>query len=147
MSAAQAPELASQQDEESSTLAGGGFKSLLALVRTRALLLGTASVLSVVATILGLGPIVAVYFLAEHVLGGGGDQDVILMWVGVAALSAVLKHALLSLSSMAAHVAAYGILYDVRVKLARKMARVPLGFFSKRDVGGLHKAMSKDVEG
>jgi ATP-binding cassette subfamily B protein len=46
-----------------------------------------------------------------------------------------------------AHAGAFGILYDLRMRIARKLANVPLGFFDRKDTGALQKAMSEDVGG
>nr|WP_320114424.1 ABC transporter ATP-binding protein [uncultured Desulfuromonas sp.] len=74
------------------------------------------------------------------------DGDFIRNW-GLASLGAVLLSGLLLyISLMLSHIAAFTILYELRMALARKLARLPMGFFSQKTSGYLKKVMSEDVE-
>jgi ATP-binding cassette, subfamily B, bacterial IrtA/YbtP len=126
---------------------GGGLPGLFRLVATRPGLLGGASVLSVLSALFAVAPALLVYAIAREVLGGAPDSGRVLSYASLGAVAAVLKHALFAASTSLAHAGAFGILYDLRIRLARKMAEVPLGFFSRRQLGSLHKAMSEDVAG
>jgi ABC-type multidrug transport system fused ATPase/permease subunit len=41
---------------------------------------------------------------------------------------------------MLSHIAAYHILYETRMKIIRKMTRLPLGFFTRRNSGEFRQA-------
>ncbi|MEM6294772.1 MAG: ABC transporter ATP-binding protein [Myxococcota bacterium] len=124
-----------------------GFGGLFALVRTRPWLLGSACLCAALASAAGMGPYVAVYGIALEVLQPTPEVDAVwtYAWIGVGLTA--LKFALMMGSHALAHAGAFGILYDLRVRLARKMARVPLGFFDRTQTGALHKAMTDDVSG
>jgi ATP-binding cassette subfamily B protein len=62
------------------------------------------------------------------------------------AVGLVLKHVCMAVSSGLSHVAAYDVLYDLRLAISRKLLRLPLGYFNKRTSGQLKKVMSEDVE-
>ena len=63
------------------------------------------------------------------------------------ALGAFFAFGVLTFASlMLSHIAAFNILYEIRMQLAQKMVRLPLGFFSRRASGELKKIMSDDVE-
>jgi ATP-binding cassette subfamily B protein len=47
---------------------------------------------------------------------------------------------------MLSHVAAFNILYELRVKLAEKLSWISMGFFTKKASGKIKKVMSEDVE-
>ncbi|MDD3362843.1 MAG: ABC transporter ATP-binding protein [Hespellia sp.] len=49
-------------------------------------------------------------------------------------------------SSSMAHVAAYDILYELRIKLMDKMSRISAGYFTSVTQGSIKKVMSDDVE-
>ena len=53
---------------------------------------------------------------------------------------------LMFISLMFSHIAAFNILYELRVALTWKMAKLPLGFFTKRTTGDLKKIIGEDVE-
>ncbi|MEO1792584.1 MAG: ABC transporter ATP-binding protein [Cyanobacteria bacterium J06629_19] len=63
------------------------------------------------------------------------------------AVFAVVGKALcVGLSTRLSHIAAYTILYDLRLELARKLARLPLGYFTSRTTGEVKKIIHEDVE-
>ncbi|MCG8423797.1 MAG: ABC transporter ATP-binding protein/permease [Proteobacteria bacterium] len=126
---------------------GGGFRGLMRLVATRPWSLGGAAVLGALAAAAGLGPYVAVYWIAESALSTSPDMDAIWRYALIGVGLTLLKFVLAIVSHSLAHVGAFGVLYDLRIRLAKKMARVPLGFFNRRDAGSLQKAMSDDVSG
>ncbi len=133
--------------DESTTRPTPGFRELLGLVRTRPGTIAAACSTSSLSALLGLVPALLVFAMAREVLSEAPDASRVTMYAGLAVIAALAKHALFGLSTALAHGAAFGILYDLRIRLARKMASVPLGFFSRRKTGSLHKAMSEDVGG
>lgn len=108
-----------------------------------------AAVLAVLSTGLGLVPYVTVYLIAEKVLGNGegwlyGQSYVTL---GLAALLAILgKGWLYAWSTRLAHLAAFPVLYDIRILLAKKLATLPLGFFHTHSAAEIKEMMSEKVE-
>jgi ATP-binding cassette subfamily B protein len=108
-------------------------------------------VLAVLSATAQFVPYVAVYnILAELALHadapGAIDRAFIWRW-GYASLGAVCAYgALLYVSLMLSHIAAYNILYELRMALAAKLVRLPLGYFSKRASGDIKKVMAEDVE-
>ena len=96
-------------------------------------------------------PFISVYkILSELALNAAEpaliDKDYIWYWGYIALYSFILFGALLFSSLMFSHIAAFNILYELRIKLARKLVRLPMGFFTKRASGEIKKVMSEDVE-
>ncbi|NKW81765.1 ABC transporter ATP-binding protein [Ochrobactrum pecoris] len=103
--------------------------------------------LSIVATGAGLVPFIAVYWIAVQMLSKGALEPDMLWWpLWVSAVAIILKALLAAASSHLSHVAAYNILHDLRVALAAKLERVPLGYFSSHSSGSLKKIIADDVE-
>lgn len=63
----------------------------------------------------------------------------------VTALALGLRYALLAATNMLAHVGAFRVLHELRVRLAKKLGAVPLSFFSQHGAGELKKTLMDDV--
>ena len=128
-----------------------GLARLIEIAGTKRRLLIGAMLLAVITAIMQFVPIIAVYNilieLAEHALDPSLiDKAYIWQW-GYIALGAFFAFGVLTFASlMLSHIAAFNILYEIRMQLAQKMVRLPLGFFSRRSSGELKKIMGDDVE-
>ena len=128
-----------------------GLARLIEIAGTKRRLLIGAMLLAVITAIVQFVPIIAVYNilieLAEHALDPSLiDKAYIWLWSYIA-LGAFFAFGVLTFASlMLSHIAAFNILYEIRMQLAQKMVRLPLGFFSRRASGELKKIMSDDVE-
>ncbi len=128
-----------------------GLARLIEIAGTKRWLLIGAMSLAVITTIMQFVPIIAVYNilieLAKYALNPSLiDKAYIWKW-GYTALGAFFAFGVLTfVSLMLSHIAAFNILYEIRMQLAQKMARLPLGFFTHRASGELKKIMSDDVE-
>lgn len=63
----------------------------------------------------------------------------------VAVSALFVRYALVSAANMMAHVAAFRILHDLRVRLAKKLGAVPLAFFGRHGAAELKKTLLDDV--
>ena len=128
-----------------------GLARLIEIAGTKRRLLIGAMLLAVITAIVQVVPIIAVYSilieLAEHALDPSLiDKAYIWLWSYIA-LGAFFAFGVLTFASlMLSHIAAFNILYEIRMQLVQKMVRLPLGFFSRRASGELKKIMSDDVE-
>ena len=128
-----------------------GLARLIEIAGTKRRLLIGAMLLAVITAIVQFVPIIAVYNilieLAEHALNPSLiDKAYIWLWSYIA-LGAFFAFGVLTFASlMLSHIAAFNILYEIRMQLVQKMVRLPLGFFSRRASGELKKIMSDDVE-
>ena len=128
-----------------------GLAQLIEIAGTKRRLLIGAMLLAVITAIVQFVPIIAVYNilieLAEHALDPSLiDKAYIWLWSYIA-LGAFFAFGVLTFASlMLSHIAAFNILYEIRMQLVQKMVRLPLGFFSRRASGELKKIMSDDVE-
>ncbi|RED60535.1 ABC transporter ATP-binding protein [Cohnella phaseoli] len=114
-------------------------------------LLIAACVFSVLSSVLQIAPFAAVYVIVEELLKHAGDpasmdKGLLLYW-GVVALTA-LAAALVAMyvSLMCSHIAAFDILYRLRVRLADHVAKVPMGYHTKTATGELKKIIEVSVE-
>jgi ATP-binding cassette subfamily B protein len=117
-------------------------------LQRRRLLIAGSTALAILSAALGVTPFVLVYALIrmmlEHHASGGAAT---VAWLGGTAIAAILLKAWTMMGAHnLAHRTAYELLYDLRLALARKLARLPLGYFQKRDTGKLKHTMHEQVE-
>lgn len=119
--------------------------SLLRLARTQLPLTAAASLLSLLAALVQLVPYGVLYFMAVEVFATQPDAARLrqLAWWALAAL--LLRFLYAAGSSLLAHVAAFRVMHDVQMRMARKLSRVPMSFFSRHGSGDLQKAFMTDA--
>ena len=118
-------------------------------IRRRRGQLVLSGLLSAVGNAAGLILYLVIYFIAVEVLGTPFDEvDAGWLWAlgGIALGAVVLKAAATGMAIYISHVAAYTILYDLRITLAEHMGRLPLGYFTSRTTGQIKKVIHEDVE-
>lgn len=128
-----------------------GLSRLFEIAGQKKGLLVLAGILSAGSAVCMLVPYWSVYEILRELLEHSGDlhlADGALMvrwgWIALAGLAAGLV--LLYASLMASHVAAYNILFGMRVKLADHIGRLPLGFLSGTSTGAIKKTMDQNIE-
>lgn len=76
----------------------------------------------------------------------GIDKALIIRY-SVFSLAGIILYALCAfISSSISHVAAYDLLYEIRIALMEKMSRISAGFFDSVTQGSIKKIMADDVE-
>ena len=128
--------------------------SLKQVVLGQRITLVLSGLLAIVGAALGLLPYYLIYLvslrlfdqglLAQTTAGLDGQYIGQLAWIAVGAV--VGKALCNGLSTRLSHIAAYTILYDLRVELARKLGSLPLGYFTNRTTGDIKKIIHEDVE-
>ncbi|MBN3527038.1 ABC transporter ATP-binding protein [Paenibacillus apiarius] len=114
-------------------------------------LLTAASLFSILSSLLQIAPFIAVYNIIEELLRhalqpASIDKEYILYW-GIFALIALIAALLtLYIGVMCSHIAAFNILYKLRVRLAEHVAKVPMGYHTKTATGELKKIIEVSVE-
>jgi len=115
------------------------------LMRKKAPLFGSM-LMSALAAACGLVPYLIVYLLCVHIMERTGGYADYLLLTGMAAAAVLLKGVCFTFSANLAHKAAYDILYHIRLDLADKLTKLPLGYFDRHDVGSIKHTMNEDVE-
>ncbi len=117
------------------------------LARKKAPLIGSIT-MSALASAFGLVPYLVVYMLCIRILqpaqNSGYTDFIILALIALAAV--LLKGLCFMLSANLAHKAAYDIIYEIRIEMADKLTKLPLGFFDRNDAGSLKHTMNEEVE-
>lgn len=124
---------------------------LIRIAGEKKILLITASLFSILSSLLQIAPFVAVYKIIEELLRNARtpasiDKELIMLWgiIAFAALAAALIA--LYIGAMCSHIAAFNILYQLRVRLSEHVAKVPMGYHTKTATGELKKIIEVSVE-
>lgn len=105
-----------------------------------------ASFLILLSSFCSLGPFYIAYLLIEQIIKSTIVLEQLFMLGGIAALFVVGQLFFSGIAMTQSHIAAYNILFDLRVKIAEKMMRLPLGYFSNSSSGRLKKIVMTNVE-
>lgn len=117
------------------------------LLKRKAVLAGSIAT-GVVATLMGLIPYWVIYRICMGLTNGSllGDLAQLLALAGTALFAIALKGLLTALSTNWTHRVAYDVVYEVRMALADKLAKLPLGYFDRTDSGKIKHTLNEDVE-
>lgn len=128
-----------------------GLARLFEMAGERKTLLVTAGILSAASAWCMLVPYWSVYKVLNELLRHAGDlpsvDGAMLIrwgWIAFAGLAAGLL--LLYGALMSSHVAAFRILYGLRVKLSEHIGRLSLGFLNGTSTGAIKKTMEQNIE-
>lgn len=123
-----------------------GIASLVPFARPVAGRLVGAAVVALVSTVLGLVPLWVVARAVALLVDDPGAVDGLTGLAAVAVAAVIGRYALLGVSIGIAHQAAYDLLFRLRIRLAERLARLPLGYLTRRRSGEVKKVMADDVE-
>ena len=128
-----------------------GLARLIEIAGAKKWWLFGSMILAVLATLVQFAPTIIVYRiireLAAHATDLSGVDRALLWRQGWISLGAVgVFGVLLYASSMLSHIAALNILYEIRIKLAEKLPRLSMGYFTSTASGKIKKVLAEDVE-
>ncbi|WP_395834008.1 ABC transporter ATP-binding protein [Archangium violaceum] len=127
---------------------GRGAKPVVGLGRILALqwpMVGASALSATIAAALALVPFVVVAKMATAIYAEPPRLGELRSLALVAVVALAVRYAFVAAANMFAHVAAFRILHELRLRLARKLGAVPLSFFSRRSTGELKKTLMDDV--
>ncbi|MEV5976601.1 ABC transporter ATP-binding protein [Streptomyces sp. NPDC052114] len=125
------------------TTEGDALRAVLRPVRGR-IAFGVA--LQALAGIASLGSFIAIHPLAVALLADDPDESTVWWTVGFAALALVVRFVAQAVSHLLMHDADMEFQLRLRRRIARRLSRVPLGWFSSRNSATVKKALADDVD-
>ncbi len=109
-------------------------------------LLIVAGTLSALSSACMLVPYWAVYEVLRLLLTGNAASGEMVHWGWVAFGGLVAGLVLLYLALMASHVAAFNVLYGLRIRITEHIGRLSLGYLNGTTTGAIKKTMEQNVE-
>ena len=128
-----------------------GLSRLFEIAGQKKGLLILAGVLSAGSAVCMLVPYWAVYEILKELLTHGGnpvasDGDGMIRWGWIAFGGLIGGLVLLYAALMSSHVAAFRILYGLRVRLSEHIGKLPLGYLNNTPTGAIKKTMDQNIE-
>ncbi len=128
-----------------------GFARCLELASNKKGLIFLSAILSSLASIASFVPYIAVYFIIRSILQVYPDLSGLnlkeIMGYGWLALGGVIANILLYFFAIfCSHIAAFGTLYELKVKFAEHITQIPLGYHLTIGSGRLRKIMDENIE-
>lgn len=125
------------------------LRRLLSIAGEKKIYLFISALLAVFSCVLSLAPYIITYLALNMLLAPsfGPDQYSEIMRLGLFAVAfAVGRYALMLLSLMASHIAAFDILYNLRSRLCAHLGKLSMGYLTTHRNGRIKKILSEDVE-
>lgn len=122
------------------------LKFLIAISQRGKYRLGTAALLIFFSSICSLGPYYITYLIIDNIINPPFIMADLLALGGIAALFIIGQMIFSGIAMTQSHIAAYDILFDLRVALTQKLSRLPLGYYSSTSSGTIKKIMMGNIE-
>ncbi|MDT2822389.1 ABC transporter ATP-binding protein [Enterococcus devriesei] len=119
---------------------------LIRYIKTKKGLLTVSGILATISTVVQFIPFYCIYKIIELLMLGNYSAEGLIHWSLVSMGSVLVGVVLLYASSMCSHVAAFDILYDIRMDLLQHLSKVSMGYFSQKSSGQLMKIIDQCVE-
>ncbi|ORX68879.1 P-loop containing nucleoside triphosphate hydrolase protein [Anaeromyces robustus] len=137
-----------------------GIPRLFEMAGTKKYLLYVSSFFAVLSSACSLIPYISVYKVLEVLLknyvfysnnnrdskGMESDSQIMIKWGIISIVSFVLVVVFQALSLIFSHIAAFNILYNIRVLMAEHIGFLPLGYLSNTTTGAISKTLEQNVE-
>lgn len=128
-----------------------GLPRLFEIAGEKKGLLILAGVLSALSACCMLIPYLAVYQVLNNLLENAGEinnvnKEYLTDWSWIAFAGLIGGLLLLYGALMSSHMAAFRILYGLRVRLSEHIGRLPLGYLNNSSTGAIKKALEQNVE-
>lgn len=101
---------------------------------------------TVLSSIFGLAPYALIYKIVMLLTSGIGDVSRIKVYVYYTIIAIALNIIFTLLGLSFSHIAAFSILYEIRMKALNHLGKLNMGFFRKHTSGEIKKAIDEDVE-
>ncbi len=132
-------------------MAAGTFNRLFSLASAYKFRFFWASVTALLSSISAVVPFILIYLLLLELLdsydtSSSFDQSYVLKLAVGSLIAIVFKFGMMGVSTALSHIAAYNVLYDLRIQLAQKLGSLSQGYFNERNTGQIKKVLNEDVE-
>lgn len=122
------------------------FKFLMDISGTEKNKLYISGLFSALSSLLAIVPYVLIYNIILELFGTSIDLNKVKYLVIKTVIVLIVRFALFLASGTISHIAAFTILYEVRMKAIEHISKLNMGFFNSHSTGELKKVINEDVE-
>ena len=122
------------------------FTFLLSYAKNEKYRLYLSAFLSICSSILMVVPYILIYNIILELLKTDLNYNRIKKLAIYTAILIVVRLVLFILSGVFSHVAAFNILYNIRMQAVKHLGNINLGYFREKNIGEIKKAINEDVE-
>jgi len=122
------------------------IKSIIQFAGSSKIPLTLSVLLAIISVLGGLVPYVAVYQILTSLIDDVQTMQSIIFWITIAAIGYFAQTVFHAISSYFSHRAAYNILEEIRLQLAERLIRAPLGHILNQPVGKIKNVVIDRVE-
>ncbi|EOH76811.1 ABC transporter ATP-binding protein [Enterococcus malodoratus] len=119
---------------------------LIRYIKKKKGLLTVSGILATISTMVQFIPFYCIYKIIELLMIGDYSAGGLIHWSLVSMGSVLAGVVLLYGSSMCSHVAAFDILYEIRMDILQHLSKVSMGYFTQKSSGQLMKIIDQCVE-
>ncbi|MGP1514542.1 MAG: ABC transporter ATP-binding protein [Bacteroidales bacterium] len=128
-----------------------GLTRLFEIAGQKKTLLFMAGFLSAISSISLLIPYLSIYKILQEILKNASNialvnSEILKSWAWIALIGLGIGLIILYCSIISSHIAAFNILYGLRIKVSEHIAKLPLGFLSSSSTGAIKKTMEQNIE-
>ena len=135
-----------ENSETSSAMSFSGISRLLQIAGRKKILLIASSTYSVVSEIFALIIFLVIYLVTVELINPHIEWNHIWTYIWIAVVALLGRMALKYCSTILSHIAAFNILYELRVSITKHLGGLNMGYFSHHNTGSLKKILNEDVE-
>ncbi|RDY23309.1 ABC transporter ATP-binding protein [Romboutsia maritimum] len=105
-----------------------------------------AALFSVIGSLLAIVPYILLYNIILELFKDTVDYEKIKSIAIIVSVIVVIRMAIFLLSGVFSHIAAYTILYELRMKTINHISKLNVGFFTGHTIGEIKKTINEDIE-
>lgn len=123
-----------------------GLRILARLCRPAKRQMVVSTLLALVSTALELVPFITIYLAIDDLVGGTATGGRLATLAAISAIASLLRFRLWSTALEISHLAAFDVMRELRLDVARTLATLPLGWFSRGRSGHVQRVLTDDVQ-
>lgn len=128
------------------TKSPGSFSRLMNFAKPHQGMYIASVIFAVIGVASGMVPYFSTAQMILRLISGGKDWNYYLLWCCIAAGGFTLKVLCMNISTTFSHKATYSVISEIRLKMADKLTRVPMGFLMDTPSGKLKATMVERVD-
>lgn len=105
-----------------------------------------SALLSIISSLLAIVPYILMYNIVLELFNTTVDYKKIKSMAIIVSIIVVVRMVIFLLSGVFSHVAAFTILYELRMKAINHMSKLNMGFFTGHTIGQFKKTINEDIE-